>query len=220
MIFGPQAMSFNIDSFNTLRSRLLESTRDQWALDAIAALPDEWDAVSNSVAILRQYDGGKFLRNLNDWLKTGKVPPATSFFPNILLSPMVATDHLISYLDFLQAALPDLDEDEELPESAKTSLETLGLSLGTLTAFAVSSSSTIAEVKKYGAVAIRLAMIVGAVGEAEDLSREPEQRALSFSPFWKSTALYDVMLDALKAVPEVSQSLPNSFILSDSDQFY
>lgn len=207
IIFGPQAMSFDVASFNALRSRLLNNAQHQWVLQTIAALPGEWAAVSNNVAILKNYDGAKLLSNLNDWLKTGNVPSSTSHFPNILLAPMVATDHLISYLDFLQAAFPDLRNHQELPESAKSSLETLGLSLGTLSAFAVSSSSTIADIQKYGAIAMRLAMLVGAVGDAEDLSRMSAERALSFSPFWKSPALHDVMLDTLEAVPDVSHAL-------------
>lgn len=197
-------MSFGLDSFNTLRARLLKITRDQWALNTIAALPDEWNTVSNSVAILKQYGGGKLLRDLNEWLKTGQVPPSALPFPNVLLAPLVVIDHVISYVDFLQAAFPDLRDDQALPALAKTSLETLGLSLGTLSAFAVSSSSTLSEVQKHGAVAIRLAMLVGAVGDAEDLSRNPEERALSFSSFWKSAKLHNVMLDTLGAIPEVS----------------
>jgi len=210
LIFGPQAMSFDLGSFNTLRSRLVKNSRGQWALNALATLPNEWNAVSNSVTILKQHDGGKLLQDLNEWLKTGQVPPSTAPFPNVLLAPLVVTDHVISYLDFLQAAFPDLGDDQELPAAAKKSLETLGLSLGTLSAFAVSSSSTLSDVEKYGAVAIRLAMLVGAVGDAEDLSRNPEERALSFSVFWKSTELHNLMLDTLKAIPEVSQTLSRS----------
>jgi hypothetical protein len=101
-------MSFDLGSFNTLRSRLVKNSRGQWALNALATLPNEWNAVSDSVAILKQYDGGKLLQDLNEWLKTGQVPPSTAPFPNVLLAPLVVTDHVISYLDFLQAAFPDL----------------------------------------------------------------------------------------------------------------
>lgn len=197
-------MSFDLDAFETLRSRLVKNPRRQWALSVMATLPDEWKAVSSSVAILKQYDGGKLLQDLNEWLETGQVPPSAVPFPNVLLAPLVVTDHLVSYLDFLEAAFPDLGDDQELPAAAKTSLETLGLSLGTLGAFAVSSSPTISDMEKHGAVAIRLAMLVGAVGDAEDLSRSPDDRAFSFSAFWKSAELHNLMLDTLKATPEVS----------------
>jgi hypothetical protein len=203
LIFGPQAMSFDLNTFTTLRTKLVENRRGQWAIDAIAALPAQWTAVSGNITILKQYDAGKFLQNLNEWLKTGRVPLTEIPFRNVLLAPLVVTDHLTSYLEFLQSAFPDLSDDQELPASAKDSLETLGLSLGTLSAFAVSSSSTVSEVKKHGAIAITLAMLVGAVGDAEDLSRVPEERALSFSAFWKSTELHDLLHDSLNAIPEV-----------------
>jgi acyl transferase domain-containing protein/acyl carrier protein/SAM-dependent methyltransferase len=202
LIFGPQAMNFDSNTFTTLRAKLVKDRHSQWAIDAIATLPAEWSAVSGNVAIFKQYDAGKALQNLNEWLKTGHVPPADIPFCNVLLAPMVVIDHLISYLEFLQSAFPDLDDDEELPASAKESLETLGLSLGTLSAFAVSTSSTLSEVKKHGATAIRLAMLVGAVGDAEDLARGPEEGALSFSAFWKSTELHDLLHTSLDAIPE------------------
>lgn len=203
LIFGPQAIGFDLDSFNISRARLVKDIRNKWALAAIEALPAEWNTISGSISTLSQYDGGKFLHSLNDLLKTDKLPSSTPF-PNILLAPLVVADHLMSYLDFLRAAFPDLSDNEELPVDAKMSLETLGLSLGTLSAFAVSSSSTLSEVEKYGSVALRLAMIVGAVGDAEDMSRSPEDRALSFSAFWKSTELHNSMLNILQTEPDVS----------------
>lgn len=206
LIFGPQATGFGLDSFNVLRSKLFENTRGRWALDTLGTLPEAWKSISSSIAIFKHYDGDKLLHDLEDWLETGQIPPSAFPLPNILLAPLVVIDHLTSYADFLRAAIPDLSDDQALPVSAKTRLETLGLSLGTLSAFAVSSSSTLSELQRYGAVAIRLAMLVGAVGDAEDLSRSPEQRSLSFSPFWKSKELHSVMMDTLGAVPEVSSN--------------
>lgn len=207
LIFGPQAMSFDLNTFTTLRGKLLQNKRGQWAVDAIATLPAEWTTLPDSISILKHYDAGRYLRDLNEWLETGHVPPTEIPFRNVLLAPLVITDHLSSYLEFLQSAFPNLGDDQELPSSAKESLETLGLSLGTLSAFAVSSSSTISEIRKYGAVAIRLAMLVGAVGDAEDRSRGLEERALSFSAFWKSAELHNLLHDSLNANPEVRVKL-------------
>ena len=204
-IFGPQAMSFGVEDFRALRARLVKKDRHRWALNAVATLPEEWRTVSKSVMILHQYDGAKLLGDLNQWLETGQVPQSAFPLQNVLLSPLVIIDHITSYVDFIQAAVPGpgLQDDDAILSLAKTSLETLGLSLGTLAAFAVSSSSTLSELWKNAAVALRLAILVGSVADAEDLSHSFEERAMSLSAFWKSEKLHSDMLSILSTAPDV-----------------
>jgi hypothetical protein len=60
-------------------------------------------------------------------------------------------------------------------------METLGLCTGTLSAFAVDSSPSIEGIHQHGAVAVRLAILNGAIVDAEEASAGPGGESVSFS---------------------------------------
>ena len=200
LVFGPQALTFDVQSFNNIRIQLQETLHYRWTLDTVAALPNDWNTLSKSVTKLQKLDGGKLLKDLNEWLDGGKIPQSSFPLPNILLSPLVVIAQLTQYSAFLKAALPDLLDTQELPTSIKTSTETLGLCTGTLSAFAVACSSSMAELQHYGAVAVRLAMLVGALVDAEEA---PSNKSMSFSASWNSGEAGAAMKEVLDKFPEV-----------------
>ena len=174
-LFGPQALTFNVEAFNTLRTQLQQKTHHEWALDAIKGLPQHFSSASEAVPKLRYVNGVTTLEDLNKWLCGEEIPTASFPLPNLLLSPLVVIAQLSQYSAFLKAALPDLSETQALPKSVKESTETFGLCTGMLSAFAVGCSTSLAELQRYGAVAVRLAMLIGALVDAEEfLRRFPE----------------------------------------------
>lgn len=201
LVFGPQALTFDVESFNDLRIQLQGALRYQWTLNTVAALPNDWNNLSKSITKLQNLDGGKLLEDLNEWLGGGEIPQSSFPLPNILLSPLVVIAQLTQCSAFLEAALPDLPDTQELPTSIKTSTETLGLCTGTLSAFAVACSSSMAELQHYGAVAVRLAMLVGALVDAEEA---PPNKSMSFSASWNSAEAGVAMKEVLEKFPEVN----------------
>lgn len=201
-VFGPQAVSFDVEAFHKLRLQLQETPRFQWTLATIAELPRIWDTLSENIANLQNLNGKKLLERLDQWLHRGSISEDAFPLPNVLLSPLVVIAQLTQYSAFLEAALPNLHETHELPATIRTNTETLGLCTGTLSAFAVACSSTLADIAHYGAVAVRLAMLAGALVDAEEAARGTEDKSISFSASWNAEE--SVMSDVLEKFPEVN----------------
>lgn len=199
-IFGPQDLSFDIESFNKLHRQLHDH---QWALDALAGLPKLWDNFAASDVTAQQSNTGKLLENLNAWISSATVPEEAFPLPNVLLSPLVVIGQVIEYITFLMAAFPDLEDKDELSKSITEETETIGLCTGTLSAFAVACSYDLADIQHYGAVGVRLAMLVGAIVDAEEALSDPERKSLSLSVSWNSAEFSDSLAHVLDTFPDV-----------------
>jgi hypothetical protein len=203
LLFGSQALDFNEEAARQLRSTLQENSNFEWICKAIAELPEHWDAVSRVVPRLQKFSGAGLLETLNAWLRIGKFPEDIFPLPNILLTPLVVITHLIQYTQFLEICQPNAYLRSQLPVSFKNSTETLGLCTGLLSAVAVSSSANEAQLHNYGAIAIRLAMIIGALVDAEDMEAKLERKWKSFSVAWTSADASVELVRILKDYPEV-----------------
>jgi hypothetical protein len=115
------------------------------------------------------------------WLRIGKFPEDISSLPNSLLAPLVATIDLIKYTHFLEICQHNSSLRSQLPVSFKNSTETLGLCVCLLSAVAVSSFTNGAQLHNYGAIAIRLSMMIEALVDAEDMEAKLERKWKSFS---------------------------------------
>ena len=68
LLFGLQVLSFHEQSFNQLRSTLLDTPEHRWILDTVEELVGYWEILSKSLPRLRPVSGTKLLEDLNDWL--------------------------------------------------------------------------------------------------------------------------------------------------------
>jgi hypothetical protein len=126
---------------------------------------------------------------LKNWLVTGTFEQTPRPLPNIILTPLVVITHLTQYWQYLQQNRQNLPQHDDLHACFTHDAETLGLCTGLLSAAAVSSSQSEAELKHYGAVAVRLGMLIGGVVDAQDISTDLEGESKSFSIVWKSPEL-------------------------------
>ncbi|PCH03970.1 Male sterility, NAD-binding [Penicillium occitanis (nom. inval.)] len=190
LLFGPQALSFNQEAFLKLRATILGSPAYQWVLDVVDELPTIWIALLNSIPKLEVIDGAKKLKNLSDWIRSGDIRGDSFPLPNILLSPLVVITQLTQYANYIQ-------EHPELRKSDKT--ETLGFCTGILSALAVSSSAGEGQFAKYGSVAVRLAMAIGAIVDAQDSERGPSK---SLATAWNTANGEDELKRILAGFPD------------------
>lgn len=193
LLFGPQALSFNQEAFLKLRATILGSPAYQWVLDVVDELPTIWITLLKSIPKLEVIDGAKELKNLSDWIRSGEIRGDSFPLPNILLSPLVVITQLTQYANYTQ-------EHPELRKSDNT--ETLGFCTGILSALAVSSSAGEAQFAKYGSVAVRLAMVIGAIVDAQDA---PSERgpSKSLATAWNSANGEDELKRILAEFPDV-----------------
>ncbi len=196
LLFGSQALAFKTKSFRQLRADVLDSPNCLWVLEVLAELPTYWDPVIQSIPRLQSFPGIKLLHSLNEWFKTGEAPEEAFPLPNTLLTPLVVVIHLIQYAKFL-----DINQ-----LSFKRSDEVVGLCTGLLSAQVASSSENQDEFEKYGGVAIRLAMLVGALVDAQDTEADPQGESKSISVAWISPESGAVLTQVLKRFPEVSRA--------------
>ncbi|GAQ08086.1 hypothetical protein ALT_5407 [Aspergillus lentulus] len=201
-LFGPQALALDAKFFHQLRLSLHADQHAKWALSIVSELLQVWEILIQKVPKLQHLNGAQLLRDLNQGLQTGEISPSLFPLPNILLSPLVVIAQLTQYVNLLTATLPNLGETDEFPASVTETAETLGLCTGILSAFAVSSSSSLAQLYKNGAVAVRLAMLAGALVDAEQISSDSDRLATSVSVSWNGVESSATLSRVLKECPE------------------
>jgi hypothetical protein len=204
LIFGPQALSFHQDSFTKLCSQLHEPG-NRWLLNAASDLFHFGTALSKDVPMLQRLDGQVLLEELAMGLQTGEMGKLKFPLPNIMLSPLVVITHLTQYSAFIRAGLPDLVDTEDLPSILLEKTEVLRLCTGIFAGIAVNCSSSLAQLQLHGANAVRLAMLSGALVDAEQVSPDSEE-AISLSVSWTGNETVASMEKLLSVFPEVSQA--------------
>lgn len=204
LLFGPQALSFDEKSFIQLRETVLNDVDSQWIVDTISKLPAYWEAFSSKIRKLEATPGLQLLQDLNDWLKTGNITPAVRTLPNILLSPLVVITQLTQYTTYLQLTQPNSTR-REYCNNNQASVETIGLCTGLLSAMAVSSSTNKVQFQENAATAVRLAMLIGGIVDAEEiLGRHKASKSLA--TVWNSPSTKAEMTRILKEFPEVKST--------------
>ncbi|KAI0902041.1 hypothetical protein F4806DRAFT_502023 [Annulohypoxylon nitens] len=202
LLFGPLALSFDEAAFAQVRKNVVENEDSRWVIDTVAEFPQIWKSLTTTIPSLKTASGLKQLEDLSDAFRTGR-PLETPFpLPNKLLIPLVIVSHLTQYATFLRNSTEG--EHVDPFTTSKTNRETLGLCTGLLSAFAVSSSGNSEQFKKYAAVAVRLAMLIGTVVDAQDAATEPSK---SLSAAWSSAESGEELKRIVKNFPETYVSV-------------
>ena len=165
LLFGPQALSFQEDSFHLLKSDILNDAENRWIPDVIAHLPTYLKTFSENFPNIQAVLGVKLLEGLNDWIDIGQIPSASPHLPNVILSPLIVLSQLTQYSKYLKLAHGGA---QNLYGSHSQQTEVVRFCTGLLSAFAVSSAGNQAQFQQYGAVAVRLAALIGALVDAQD----------------------------------------------------
>lgn len=202
LLFGSQALSIDGEHFHKL-SQAVNEENHRWCLDALLSLSEAWPNVVRCNPKLRDADGERRLMDLHTALSTGEIPESFFPLPNSLLTPLTVITHLVQYSTLLTASLPCLNAGDKIPLSTTSSTEVLGLCTGMLSAFAVGCASSIDELRQFGAVAIRLGFLIGALVDVEECLPLSDGRAMSFSVSWTSADSSSIMGSVLENFPQV-----------------
>lgn len=211
LLFGPQALSSEASALNALRTKIVAEERHRWIRHTITDLPSVLQsAIQHCPDLARQATwASSELQQLSSWLSTGSRAAVLDALtlPNTILTPLVVTSQLIQYIEYLDLIRSSTnDRDDLLPSNLQATSETLGLCTGILSALAVSSSNTRLQLENYGSVAIRLAMLIGLVVDARDLS-EAHRSSKSIATRWHSEEQKQKLLSIIASDPEVSVHL-------------
>lgn len=202
LLFGPQALSFDGDTFRRLMSSLSSTSNQRWVLATIEELPEHWNTLSKEFPHLSAVPGESLLHDLVGWFRDGAMPTQnTLHLPNILLSPLVVIAQLAQYAEYLQLCHPE-SKDEDLFTASMSNAETLGFCTGILSAIVVSCSTNKTQFARHGATAVRLAVLVGSIVDAQD-ARNEHGESRSLATVWKTQQSRLEMIRILEGFPEV-----------------
>lgn len=229
LLFGPHVGTFTKQSMNKLVRPLSRSAHRDWILDTIAGLPDYWDALTDKIPnIGGSIPGRRQLADLDSWLRHGAVDAAqdggANNLPSIVVGPLVVFIQLTQYWRYLDLTRPDNvgetgDLQAELVARQKqqgpAKVESLGFCAGLLAAFAVASAGNRDEFHKYGAVAVRLAMLVGALIDAQevwDKGQTDKGGSVSYAVGWRGQKQADEVTRIIEGLS------PNAYVAVRYDE--
>jgi len=203
LLFGSQALAFDESSFQRLGGAIISSQSFEWVLNTLEELPKHWEDLVEAVPKLKHTSGGSLLYGMNLRLKTGEITKGSFPLPNLLLTPLVVIAQLLQYTNFVEGARLSSKKQQDLQEAFSHSTEAVGLCTGLLSALAVSSSGTEEELQRFGSVAIRLAMVIGALVDAQDTLADNDGDSRSFSITWNTPEAGTKVEEILESFPEV-----------------
>lgn len=204
LVFGPQALAFNQDSIRSLGANTADPSVLEWVKDVVAELPDRFTEISERIPELGIIPGASLLRSLYQQLKTGSSEAITNDpnIPNILLTPLCVITHLVEFTRKvgLRKSGSGFEAWKDEKNNLSDATHAVGLCTGLLAALVVSLSRGLGDIEKYGAIAVRLAMVIGAVVDAEDALNT---HSASFSAAWRSCDGFSAMEEIIRKFENV-----------------
>lgn len=207
LLFGPQALSFSEESLQRLRSALSDNSDNAWMGEAVAELPECTRRISEQFPKLKTTPAATLQESLTAWLAPAAeaAPALPKSLPNAVLTPLVVLDQLAQYTQYVQLANVETGMGPDLYRPQPRHIRTIGFCTGLLSALAVSSASTQADFRKYAAVAVRLAALIGALVDAEEAIGQHGSSKV-FSIAWHSTKKETDLRHILQDFPGVSRN--------------
>ncbi|KAI1736434.1 hypothetical protein F4680DRAFT_469083 [Xylaria scruposa] len=161
LLFGPIARGLDHDTVTKLRDGLAADKKYEWISRTISSLPEDWKTIQSSIKDIRITSSGlKSLEDIRDAFdQTGR--------------QLIVALHLAQFIRFAEETTPGVKYPAGLNSRGVCLTQAVGFCIGTLAAFAVSSSRSRAEFEHNGSVAIRLGMLIGMAVDAQDEALGP-----------------------------------------------
>lgn len=207
LLFGTVTAAHNAGCIRALRVYLDKTPSLGWIRDTASELPGYWDLLSSNLPeecrSRGPLHGRESLESFDRWLRQGFGTDDSSVpLGNTVLLPLVVIVGLAEFYQYVESKNPGC-EDPVKEFLAKTvadnagGVESIGMCAGLLTAYAVASSHNSADLAKYGAVAIRIAMMLGASTDAQD---DWHGQAKSYVAAWRTPEQGEQMKKSVELV--------------------
>lgn len=178
-LFGSHTGVFTKQSMEKLVRPLMASPHQSWILNTTAGLPSYLEAAEKRIPAIGQSTAGhQQLGDLDAWLRYGAASWKDDVpLPNMIASPLLVLTQVAQYWRYLEfqaaemgeaAAAVDVQTRILTSSSSTAKVEALGYCGGLLAALAVACAHNRIEFERYSAVAVRLAMLLGAVADARE----------------------------------------------------
>nr|ALQ32819.1 putative polyketide synthase [Fusarium dlaminii] len=182
--------------------------------DAITELPELWSLLVKREPSLGRVSAALVLKHLVEWIKGDNsfLPLAGRTSRNAQLAVLTVLAHISEYMIYLSSHDMNEEDGHGNLDAHASILEGVrdggiqGLCVGILSAIALACSSTITDLAKHGAVAVRLALCVGALVDLDEI--ELSEPTVSLCTRWPQGE-GDGREELLKAVID---SHPQSYV--------
>ncbi|ETS78026.1 hypothetical protein PFICI_10088 [Pestalotiopsis fici W106-1] len=160
LVFGPQTELPSDEVISNLRQELLTNPHLQGLKDAVVALPEFWQRLIDFDSDLHTVPGHRYLSQLRNWLQDGSsFADRASDVPNHFALPITVLLQIVQYTTYLDQL--GNDAQSQILESIKHG-GIQGFCTGFLSATAVAFSANQVAFGDAAAVALRLAVAIGA----------------------------------------------------------
>lgn len=199
IVCGPQAGWPTRQELFNLKAFLLSDPRLQPFLAAIRELPKLWPSLTATVPELRTTKGFKLLGILVQWIDDEDCFQRDLDPPNILSTPLTVIIQIVQYSQYLRS----LGSTHADVLNSVQSGGIQGCCTGFLAASALACSKDEADINILGAVALRLAVCVGACVDLDGRCAEPSNPRGCVTVRWKAGVGREGVDRVLKHYPDV-----------------
>ena len=200
IVCGPQAGWPTRQELFHLKAFLLSEPRLQPFLAAITELPKLWPSLTATFPELRTTKGFKLLGILAQWIHDEDCFQRDLEPPNILSTPLTVIIQIVQYFQYLRSLGSTHADVLDSVQSGGIQ----GFCTGFLAATALACSQDEAEINVLGAVALRLAVCVGACVDLDGRFAEPSNPSACVTVRWKAEMGREDVDRILKHYPDVS----------------
>jgi hypothetical protein len=207
LLFGGHVLSQTKQTLDKCVQGLVEGQNAGWIKETVAGLSSYWDALINEIPeVTDAIPASDQITDLDSWLRHGGSSDdaqQVENLPNVVVGPLLVAIQLDQYWRYLellwsQQDLPHVDDLQadlvaRQAEEHGSKVEVLGFCVGLLGAITVSSSSNRQDFEKYGAAAMRMAMLIGALLDARELWDKGigKGKSVSYATAWRNAKQHE-----------------------------
>ncbi|KAL2831657.1 hypothetical protein BJY01DRAFT_254165 [Aspergillus pseudoustus] len=200
LVFGCQWLSFDAGDFRRLRAAVLDNPENHWMLDVLSELPGYYRTASETkhLPALETIPGATGLQELERWFRCDDLLTAKFPLSYTQLAPLLMMTHFVQYGQYLKLtkAKPGCRRDNP-GEGSSSAVEIVGFCIGLLSGVVVSAARNQEQLRRLGAVALRLAIFLGALGDVQ----EKEEEYTSLATAWRTAELEGKLQGILDQYP-------------------
>ena len=197
IVCGPQAGWPSRRELSNLKDSLLHDPQLRPFLQAIRELPQLWPSLVQTLPELRTTKGLQLLDTLSIWTQGEDTFERDAVPPNIISTPLTAIIQIVQYFQLLR----NLESTHAQVLESVRSGGIQGFCTGFLAASALVCSKDEQEINILGAVALRLAVCIGASVDLNGV--EPTQATGCVAVRWKAETGRADIDGVLKKYPDV-----------------
>ena len=199
IVCGPQGGWPSHEELARLKAFLLSEPRLEPFLATIRELPQLWPLLKRTAPGIQASEAIELLGSLTQWINNEDCFPRDSTPPNIISTPLTVIIQIVQYFQYLKG-------NGTTHANVISSVQSggfQGFCTGILAATALACSKDELEINTFGAVALRLAVCVGAAVDSDGKFGELAFVTKSLAVRWKAEGGKKELERILKKYPDV-----------------